>query len=338
MDINLFFEKLVSNLNLGRIIDEPSRVNGGLTHKMYKIVTDKSKYIVKLLNPNIMKRSTALSNFEKADEFEELFKLNNIDAIYSLKFNDKKMQLQDGQYYYVYNWYDGKSLKDSEIKKINCEKIGEQLARIHNITLKEEIWIEDTKNIDWQYYISLAQEKNSLIYELLYDNVELLNESMKKGNEFANKLPNYIAVCHNDLDSKNVLWINDEFKIIDLECLGYSNPYLELFSLALCWSGYESCNINFNLFKSFIESYFQNSKLSRDIDWKILYYTNNGRLEWLEYNIKRALMLETDSKEEQQLGINEVKETIKHIVYYDSIKNELLKNVKYLMKNYLDEN
>ena len=58
----------------------------------------------------------------------------------------------------------------------------------------------------------------------------------------------------------------------------------------------------------------------------MLYYANNGRLEWLEYNIKRALMLETDSEEEQQLGINEVKETIDHVVYYDSIKTELLKN------------
>jgi pullulanase len=74
--------------------------------------------------------------------------------------------------------------------------------------------------------------------------------------------------------------------------------------------------------------YFENSKLSRDINWEVLYYTNNGRLEWLEYNIKRALMLETDSEEEQQLGINEVKETIAHVVYYESIKSELLKMCK----------
>ena len=163
---------------------------------------------------------------------------------------------------------------------------------------------------------------------MLFDKIDLLNESMKKGNEVVNQLPNYIAVCHNDLDSKNVLWINDDFKIIDLECLGYSNPYLELFTLALCWSGYESCNINFDLFKTFMDSYFENSKLSRDINWEVLYYANNGRLEWLEYNIKRALMLETDSEEEQQLGINEVKETIAHVVYYESIKSELLKMCK----------
>ena len=328
MNIKEFFDKLVSNLNLGKLVEEPSRVSGGLTHKTYKIVTDKNKFIVKLLNPNIMKRPTALGNFERADKFEMIFQDNNIEAIYSLEFKGKKMQLQDGQYFYVYNWYDGKSLKDTEINKIHCEKIGSVLAKIHSITLKEENWNEDVKNIDWKYYIDLAKEKESPIYDMLFDKIDLLNDSMKKGNEVVNKLPNYTAVCHNDLDSKNVLWINDDFKIIDLESLDYSNPYLELFLLALCWSGYESCNINFELFKTFLDSYFEKSKLSRNIDWEVLYYANNGRLEWLEYNIKRALMLETDSEEEQQLGINEVKETIERVVYYDLVKEEILRNCK----------
>ncbi len=325
MNIENFFNKLARNLNLGDLIENPIRVSGGLTHKMYKIVTTKSKYIIKLLNPNIMKRPTALSNFERSDRFEEILKENNIDAVYSLKFNNKKLQLQDGQYFYVYDWYDGKSLTDSEITKVNCEKIASTLASIHNITLKEKEWKENKKNIDWNYYIDLARKNKSPIYDMLNDKLDLLNISMKKGNEVVDKLPNYTAICHNDLDSKNVLWIGDEFKIIDLECLDYSNPYLELFTLALCWSGYESCNINLDLFNIFINSYFENSKLIRNIDWEILYYANNGRLEWLEYNIKRALMLETNSIEEQKLGIKEVKETLEHIIYYASIKDKLMK-------------
>ena len=323
-----FFEKMVDNLGLGKLIFEPSRVSGGLTHKMYKIVTNKATYVVKLLNPLIMKRRDALTNYQIADGFEKLFKDNNIDAIYALEFNGKTMQLQDGQYFYVYNWYDGKSLKDEEIKKEHCEKIGKVLAKIHNITLKEEKIEKKSYLIDWQYYLDLAKEKNSIIYDMLFDKIDLLNESMQKGNEVVSKLPNYVSVCHNDLDSKNVLWINQEFKIIDLECLGYANPYLELFELALCWSGYENCDINFSLFKTFMDSYFANSKLSRKIDWSILYCANNGRLEWLEYNIKRALMIEADSHEEQELGIKEVKETINHVVYYASIKDEIINNCK----------
>jgi Ser/Thr protein kinase RdoA (MazF antagonist) len=325
-DLKKYFEKLTNNLNLGDLIEEPSRVSGGLTHKMYKVFTTKGRFIVKLLNPNIMKRPTALNNFATAERFEDILKDNNIDAIYILTFNKNKMQYIDGQYFYVYVWYDGKSLKDNEIRKCHCENIGNVLAQIHNISINKECSNESTKSIDWKYYIDMAKEKKSPIYNMLYDKVELLNKCVEYGNDVIDKMPKCRAICHNDLDVKNVLWIDDEFKIIDLECLGYSNPYLELYSLALSWAGYEACGIDFYLFKTFIDSYFKNSKLNRDIDWEVLYYANNSRLEWLEYNIKRALMLETDSEEEQQLGIKEVKETLERIVYYDAIKNELLSN------------
>ena len=72
--------------------------------------------------------------------------------------------------------------------------------------------------------------------------------------------------------------------------------------------------------------------MDRNIDWESIYYANNGRLEWLEFNIKRALMIECDTKEEQEIGINEVKETIKHVVYYDKVKDEILKNIYELIK------
>ena len=110
MDISLFFNKMVDIYNLGRIIEEPLKVTGGLTHRMFKVVTDKGRYIVKLLNPNIMKRPTAMGNFDRADRLEEVLKDNGISAIYSLKFNNKKMQEIDGQYFYIYEWFDGKSL------------------------------------------------------------------------------------------------------------------------------------------------------------------------------------------------------------------------------------
>ena len=332
MDINLFFDKMVKKLNLGNIIEEPLKVTGGLTHRMFKIVTDEGRYIVKLLNPNIMKRPTAMSNFNRADKYEEILKENGIKAVYSLAFNDKKMQEIDGQYFYVYEWYDGKSLKDGEITKYHCEEMGKVLAKIHNIDLVNKEFSDNEKNIDFKYYIDLSKEKESPIYDLIYDKLDILNDSINKGNEAIKHLPNYLSICHNDMDSKNVMWLGEDYKLIDLECLGYSNPYLELYELALCWSGYEKCNINFDLFKTFFKAYFDNTKLDKNVDWESIYYANNGRLEWLEFNIKRSLMIDCDTKEEQEIGMNEVKETIEHVIYYDKVKNEILKNINDLIK------
>ena len=332
MDINLFFDKMVKKLNLGNIIEEPLKVTGGLTHRMFKIVTDEGRYIVKLLNPNIMKRPTAMSNFNRADRYEEILKENGIKAVYSLAFNDKKMQEIDGQYFYVYEWYDGKSLKDGEITKYHCEEMGKVLAKIHNIDLVNSEFSDNEKNIDFKYNMDLSKEKESPIYDLIYDKLDILNDSINKGNEAIKHLPNYLSICHNDMDSKNVMWLGEDYKLIDLECLGYSNPYLELYELALCWSGYEKCNINFDLFKTFFKAYFDNTKLDKNVDWESIYYANNGRLEWLEFNIKRSLMIDCDTKEEQEIGMNEVKETIEHVIYYDKVKNEILKNINDLIK------
>ena len=331
MDIKLFFNKLTEKLELGKMIEPPTQVKGGLTHRMFKFSTDKGRFIAKLLNPNIMKRPTAMGNFNRADSYEEILKQNNIKAIYSLIFNNKKMQEIDGQYFYVYEWYNGKLLKDGEITKYHCEQMGKVLSQIHNIDLVNKEFSDKEKNINFKYYIDLCKEKESPIYELLHDKLDILNDSMKKGNEAIKKLPNYFSICHNDMDPKNVMWLNNDYRIIDLECLGYYNPYLELYELALCWSGYEKCDINFDLFKTFFKSYFENTILDKNVDWENIYYANNGRLEWLEFNIKRSLMIDCNTKEEQEIGLNEVEETIDHVVYYDKAKDKILNAIKELL-------
>ena len=333
MNLKEFFEMVLANLNMGNMVSEPEKITGGLTHKMYKISTDRGNYIIKLLNPNIMSRSTAMYNYNQADSIEEILKRNNIPAIYSLIYNNKKMQELNGQYFYVYNWFDGKSLKGNEIKELNCNKIGEALANIHNIDFKNHEFIRNEIHVDFSKYIDLAKKVNSPIYDLLHDKIEILNESMNNGNKAIKNMPKVSSICHNDMDSKNVLWIKDDYKIIDLECLGYSNPYLELFELALCWSGYETCNIHYDLLISFLNSYFKNTTLDTNIDWETVYDCNFGRLEWLEFNIKRALMIECDTKEEQDIGINEVKETIEHVVYYAKVKDEVLNSINQYKSN-----
>lgn len=104
--------------------------------------------------------------------------------------------------------------------------------------------------------------------------------------------------------------------------MSYANPYLELYDLALCWSGYDKCKINFELFGGFIDAYFENMPMSI-IDWESIYYSNYRRLNWLEYNIRRALLIECSTTAEQNLGIMQVQETINQMIYYNMVKGEI---------------
>ena len=114
--MNNFFKQMVNELNLGELVSNPSRLYGGLTHRMYLVETDKGRYVVKLLNKNIMKRSNALSNFERSEKLERLLEDNNIPCIYALEFDGKKMQKINDQYYYVFDYFDGKVLKNENVE------------------------------------------------------------------------------------------------------------------------------------------------------------------------------------------------------------------------------
>ena len=94
--------------------------------------------------------------------------------------------------------------------------------------------------------------------------------------------------------------------------------------MALCWSGYEQCKIDFQLFQSFLQGY-KNAGGEMPVEWEILYDCNNGRLEWLEYNIKRILGIDC-GVDEKEIGIQQVEETIRQIVYYFDIKKQILEH------------
>jgi len=273
-----------------------------------------------------MKRPDAIRNFQDAEQLEQMLETTQIPILPALTFKGKKMQKLEGQYFYIFEWFDGKSLKGHEITPLHCRKIGKVLADIHK-TNRKEIKTQPTQlQIDWNMYIDKMKTVNDELYQLLQQNVMLLYDSQNKGNAATKCLPAVQSVCHNDMDSKNVLWKGEDYRIIDLECLSYSNPYLELYELALCWTGYEECAIDFELFKTFIQAYMEEMKeyiSMLPIDWEVLYDSNYGRLEWLEYNIKRVLGIDC-GEEEKKIGIPQVRETMAHVIYYYNTKEQIL--------------
>ena len=325
MDLKIL-DKICQQCNLGIIESKPLPLKGGFMHKMYSLFTTKGKYAVKLLNPYVMQRKTAMDNFHNAERLELILEQNNIPVIPALTFNGKKMQKIDGQFYYLYEWYNGKALRSEEIREIHCRKIGNVLAKIHRLDRKEASPICDEMNIEWDYYIEQLGTKNRELYHLLNENRTLLYESQKNRNSAIKKLPSIEVICHNDMDSKNVLWIEEECRVIDLECLSYSNPFMELYELALCWSGYEKCDIDYNLLKLFIRSYAEAGG-QIPVDWETVYDSNHGRLEWLEYNVKRSLGIEC-SEDEIDVGFSEVKETMNHMLYYHEARNKIIDCLK----------
>lgn len=315
-------KKIAQELDLGTLSSEPKKLTGGFMHRMYTLFTTKGKYAIKLLNPYIMKRETAMANFKTAEQLEKLVEQYRIPILPALTFYGQKMQALEGQFFYIYDWYEGAALKSEDISILHCKRIGESLAEIHQIDRKDTPYERNTIQIDWDDYIAKMFLKDEALYNLLNENRALLYDSQKRGNQALKKIPPILTICHNDMDSKNVLWHGFEYRMIDLETLAYSSPFIELYEVALRWSGYDICRIDYPLFRAVIQSYHEAGG-QLPSDWRIIYDSNYGRLEWLEFNINRALGINC-SLEEQTIGLSQVRETIKQIVYYDEIRESLL--------------
>ena len=271
-----------------KIIAEPVCLSGGFMHKMYKISAQQGIFALKLLNPYVMQRKTAMANFIRAEQIESKLEQKNIPILPALSFNGRKMQEIDGEYFYLFDYFPGKALKSNEITADHCKEMGKALAEIHSVDKKHENEAFYEMSIDWNFYLAKMKHTDTKLYAILKDALSVIQDSQNKGNQARKKLPPTVSICHNDMDCKNVLWNGNDYRIIDLECLSYNNPFMELFELGLCWSGYEDCQIDFQKFQAFLHGY---KKAGGELptDWETLYDCNNGRLEWLEYNIKRVL-------------------------------------------------
>lgn len=325
---NLQFEKLCNILQLGEIVGVPKAISGGLLHRMYAIETTQGKYAIKALNPKIMLKSEAMQHFLNSERIANIA-LNNIPALPAKKFNDTFMQEIDNQFYLVFDWIDGKSLKSNEINIVHCEKIGTILADIHMMDFSElgiiNDWSDNEQLIDWNYYLQKGQQNNTMWGKLLLEIIDKLYDWNEQANKSARLLASDMVISHRDLDPKNVMWNQDNPIIIDWEAAGYINPMQELTETAFYWSETETGNIDKERFLAFIDGYRKTyGKLKAN--WKMVLINGFlGKLGWLEYSLKRSLWIECTDKAEQQMGTAQVMETINVICHYANMISELEK-------------
>lgn len=340
MNENILFSKMIEKFNLGSILEESQKVIGGLSHRMYKVITDKGIYAVKKLNSGVMKRDTAYSNFLFAEKFTDLVKLNNIPAIGAIKIDNEIIKKVGNNYYMFFEWVDGKILQPEDIEEKHSEIIGKILADIHNINFSsiddDKRKLIDTKIFDWNSYLSLAAKKSKSYFQLYKDNIDTLydlNKKSKEAIEYANK---NLIISHRDLDRKNILWQGYKPFIIDWEASGYINPTVELIQVAWYWSGGDIEQIDYNKFEKVLKNYKDNYNGCIDSNLDILIYADlYSGLEWLDYNLRRSLCLGHDYDEEEIiLAEQEVIQSINEIKYNFSQFNRMLDILKKYCKDY----
>lgn len=310
MNYNINIPALCDILGLGGLVSEPAPLSGGLLHKMFDVKTSAGRFAVKALNPNIMERPEAFSNYIFSEETAEKLS-NRIAASCAKRFDGKFLHKLDGQYYLVYDFIEGQAVFLNEISPKHAYKVGEVLGEIHNMHIPAENSEAETIDINWNVYGE--QGKSSPWYESFAEISETLCLITEKANEALQSFSEEKIVCHRDMDAKNVLWQGLSPIVIDWESAGAEYPQKDFLETALYWSLNEDMSVREELFMAFAEGYKTKRTLG-NCDWeKLLHSCMVGRLEWLEYNLRRSLKIERSDEAEQKLGTEQVLLTIGEI-------------------------
>lgn len=325
MMIESIIAKLFENSGLGKIDQPVISVSGGFMHRMYKVHARDKYYAVKHLNPGVMAREFAAENYDRAEALEVLLEKAGIPIVPSLILNGKKRQCIDEQFFYVFHWQEGKITDWDNITYNQCYEVGNILGRIHSLSsTKTNVEFVEKSAINWEKYSEKAKETANEICDILLDHLQLLKYAEEQMNLARKSLPGICCISDEDMDPKNVMWNHNEPIVIDLECLNYGNPVSHVLQLSLQWSGITTCKLNLSLVKGFFEGYlaaYDNGFKSYEDVFGLAYTW----VEWLEYDICRALGACTDEAE-RTMGVAEVKNTIRRIQYLFQKEREI-KNV-----------
>lgn len=306
------------------LLGQPRRLSGGFLHQMFALETDQGRYAVKLLNPTIMRRSGVMDNYRRAEALEKRLEEVGIPIEPALTVHGSKMQEINGQFFYLFAFFDGHVCAPEDVTPLHCEAVGQALAAIHAVARRIDRCALVSPVVDWRAYQEALRMANHPLCGVWTEALPLLERLQQRAVEAMGKLSPVRAICHGDMDSKNVLWQGSTLRIIDLECLDWGHPEMELMQQALCWSGWENGSLCFALMDAFLKGYRMGGGVM-PASWDAPYDANTAMLEWLAYNLRRALGME-GAPEEQALGQQQCRFALSLLQKQDAMRDEVLRH------------
>lgn len=314
-----YFHDVCRALHLGDMTEPPTCLSGGYTHRMYALHTTQGHYAVKLLNPEIMQRPDARDNYACAEAHEHTLEASGLPILPALIINGQKMQRIGGQYLYVFEYFDGHVLKETDVTPAHCAAMGSTLARIHAHGRCVISGMPEPAAIDWPALTAalLREPESRACGSEMHRSLPMLIRMTRASERAIAELPHQAALCHNDMDTKNVLWQGDDFRIIDLESLSVASPEQELLDLAISWAGYWPDEAKF---RSFISAY-RAAGGTITADPAALFDSRRNHLEWLSYNARRALF---DDPVERRTGRRQIEKTLAKLNTEQRFREQIL--------------
>ncbi|WP_214775398.1 phosphotransferase [Exiguobacterium sp. s11] len=313
--MNLICERFT----IGQMISEPVRLTGGLMHETWRLQTTTGSYVLKRLNPDIMRRPEARNNFKMSEDVAVQASFH-LAALPARRIKDQAVQTIDGSDYLLFDWIDGKTLSTDQLRSAHARQIGVQLGRLHGLTVATTGFLKpDTSStsIDWDGHLEEGKRQQAKWLQLFMEEQEQLQRIERLAQGAQKQLPVDWIVSHRDLDPKNILCTPTGPVLIDWESAGLIHRAVDVFETACYWSKQENNTFDSVRFNAFLDGYATKQRLP-DVDWThVIDSSVQGKLDWLNYNLNRSLGKSGILEAERVLGTEQILLTMKELRAHD---------------------
>ena len=316
-------EALCLSYGLGPLTAPPTPLSGGYLHKVWRVNTQEGPFVIKALNPAIVKKPGMLERIERSERIGAAFSQEGIPAVVPIALNGRFTSLIGDRYYLLYPFVLGNLYNLNRVSHVQACHVAQLLARMHSLHLPIQ------KEIALHYDIVEEATWNELLAKCRMDGLPFADELEAHLPFFLHcneqhaanldELNGHLVLGHRDLHPENILWENGHTPhIIDWEYSGLLNPIQEITGAALEWSGLIMRNLDSDCFHAFIKAYkTAGGELTMDPMKGFYTFIANNLLSWTEINVNRALGLSSDSREEHAFATKMLGEIFKTLSYIE---------------------
>ena len=276
-------DEILSNYDLGKL-ETFKGIEEGIENTNYFISTKNKKYILTVYEKRV--KSKDLPFFSKLMSF--LDKANFKCPVPILNKKKETITNYNGKELMVVSFLEGKAKQN--LSPTNCESIGVEVAKMHEITKNFKLKRENDLSIkSWRGLFEKVKDQCSQIHK---DLPKLISENL---NDVEKKWPSDLpkGIIHADLFHDNIFFLKNKFSgIIDFyfSCEDYFAFEIAVCFNALCFEGVKE-NLSFNVTKAkkFIDGYSSIRKLSDQEKANIKVLSQGASLRFLLTRVFDAL-------------------------------------------------
>ena len=276
-------DEILSNYDLGKL-ETFKGIEEGIENTNYFISTKNKKYILTVYEKRV--KSKDLPFFSKLMSF--LDKANFKCPVPILNKKKETITNYNGKELMVVSFLEGKAKQN--LSPTNCESIGTEVAKMHEITKNFKLKRENYLSIkSWRGLFETVKDQCSQIHK---DLPKLISENL---NDVEKKWPSDLpkGIIHADLFHDNIFFLKNKFSgIIDFyfSCEDYFAFEIAVCFNALCFEGVKE-NLSFNVTKAkkFIDGYASIRKLSDQEKANIKVLSQGASLRFLLTRVFDAL-------------------------------------------------